>query len=913
MIGRGAGRTLAAAALLGMLAATAAAGPPMVTAVELASAYPLPEPQVRAAIGDLAGKPLGRDAVRATLERLWASRRFSMIRVQEIPGPAGVVLRYELTQRPLIRRIAWRGRSGIDLGEAVTTAGLGIGEEASPERLARAEHDLLARYRREGYLAARVRFETTAVPGSSERDVTVVLESGERARIGVVRLVGDSGPPAEQVRKTLALKAGAPYRESLLLDRARAAEERIRRDGHYRARVTARPDWRADVNHVDLEIEVTAGPRVRVEFEGRSALSESRLRSRLTFADSGSTDTFEQEASAHQVEAAYREDGYHFATVTPRPTRDADGDIIQFVIDEGPRVTVESVTVSGLHGVSAEQLAKRIETAPAGLVRRGLFRQATLDRDVRVLLAYLRSLGHPEAAVGPPEVRFSEDRTRARVVIPVVEGPRLAVGAVSVDGARIFTRSELEAALPFRPGVPWETRQPDDGQRAIEQLYAGRGYHGARVRVDTNRRDATIDVHYHIDEGEQTRIGRVLLRGLVLARERVVRRALPFQPGDVLIPDKLIIGQRRLGEFAAFDSVSIDPLRPPPDPFADVDVSLRERKPWHLDLGVGYSDADGGRAFVEVGHDNLFGTGTSVSIRQRVSAGGDVTSLAQRTDVLGRVPFVLGTPWWLDVDVFQQTRQELGYDVRQYGIWLDAHRELFAERIRGLRGNLRYRIESSRYSDVDPTLLTVDVEPGHQLIVSVTPMLTLDRRDDPLDPTRGSFHQLSVETGARGLGSEVQFVKGLLETRWFFDWVPKTVVATAGRLGLAAPYGSTTALAIQDRFFAGGATTIRGYREDRVGPLDARGNPAGGNATAILNLEWRFPLYRWLGGAVFVDSGSVTPEIADLRLGAFRTGTGGGLRIKTPVGPIRFDVGYALHSIRDDSRTQFHITFGNPF
>jgi outer membrane protein assembly factor BamA len=192
-------------------------------------------------------------------------------------------------------------------------------------------------------------------------------------------------------------------------------------------------------------------------------------------------------------------------------------------------------------------------------------------------------------------------------------------------------------------------------------------------------------------------------------------------------------------------------------------------------------------------------------------------------------------------------------------------------------------------------------------------MLTLDRRDEPLDPTRGSFHQLSVETGARFLGGDVQFVKGQFETRWFFDWVPKTVIATAGRLGLAAPYGGTPALVIQDRFFAGGATTIRGFRENRVGPLDARGNPTGGNATAILNLEWRFPLFRWLGGAVFVDSGTVTPEIGDLRLSAFQTGAGGGLRIKTPVGPIRFDVGYALQPNPNQARTQLHITFGNPF
>ena len=186
-----------------------------------------------------------------------------------------------------------------------------------------------------------------------------------------------------------------------------------------------------------------------------------------------------------------------------------------------------------------------------------------------------------------------------------------------------------------------------------------------------------------------------------------MRRTLPFRSGDVLIPDKLLDGQRRLGEFAAFDAVSVDPLRPPPNPFADVEVTLRERKPWHLDFGVGYSNADGARGFIELGHDDVFGTGASVSIRQRLSAGGDSTSWAERTDVLGRVPFVLGTPWWVDVDIFQESSGQLGYDLAHAGIWVDAHRELFPERIKGLRGDLRYRLESVRYSNVDPTLATV--------------------------------------------------------------------------------------------------------------------------------------------------------------------------------------------------------------
>ena len=109
-MGRRAWIALATAALLHTFAAPGAAAPPMVTAVELSSSHPLPEQQVRAVIGDLTGKPLSRDAVRDALERLWGLGLFSAIRVDEIPTPGGGVrLRYELTQRSLIRKISWEG------------------------------------------------------------------------------------------------------------------------------------------------------------------------------------------------------------------------------------------------------------------------------------------------------------------------------------------------------------------------------------------------------------------------------------------------------------------------------------------------------------------------------------------------------------------------------------------------------------------------------------------------------------------------------------------------------------------------------------------------------------------------------------------------------------------------------------
>src|SRR5262249_13546333 len=136
------------------------------------------------------------------------------------------------------------------------------------------------------------------------------------ARFGDVRLEGVLGLPAETAARVLGLRAGSRYREAAVRDRVRALEERLRRDGFLEARVTARPPSRdAASGRGGLVVDVAAGRRYAVAFAGRRALAESALRGRLTFVDSGEVDDFEVEASARQLEAVYREQGYAFARV----------------------------------------------------------------------------------------------------------------------------------------------------------------------------------------------------------------------------------------------------------------------------------------------------------------------------------------------------------------------------------------------------------------------------------------------------------------------------------------------------------------------------------------------------------------------------------------------------------------------
>src|SRR5262249_11248362 len=291
---------------LGLPAATLAA-PPIVTGIDLVSPYRLPEDRVRAAIGRLTGDPLAREAVRSSIARLWELGLFSAIRVVEVTDAAGVRLRYVLTPRPLVGSVTWTGETGLDLAELAAVAGFATGEEASPERLERARRDLLARYHREGFLAASVRIDVHAVPDSAELDVTVALDSGERARIGQVEITGDTGATVPELARWLDLRRGRAYGERVVREQVRALQERLRREGFFTARVSASaPRWDPASNRVDLTVTVTAGPRFRVELEGRSALSEKTLRSRLTFPLSGVVDQFEEQAAARELEAVYQ-------------------------------------------------------------------------------------------------------------------------------------------------------------------------------------------------------------------------------------------------------------------------------------------------------------------------------------------------------------------------------------------------------------------------------------------------------------------------------------------------------------------------------------------------------------------------------------------------------------------------------
>jgi outer membrane protein insertion porin family len=591
--------------------------------------------------------------------------------------------------------------------------------------------------------------------------------------------------PPDEIADAFDLEEGDRYRERAVKDGVEAVTAFLHGRGYFDTRVHATTlPWNPATNQVAVDLQVSEGPRYEVEFTGNKALSDKALSRRLNLADRGPIDTFVIETAARTIEAAYRERGYAFFKATGAIEERNGVRLIRFEVVEGPRGFVKEVAITGSLEVPARTLLQRMELRP-GRFFATPFRADLLDADVAALQAYLRAQGFAEAVVGPARVSWNADRTEARITIPVIEGPRLRVGAIRVEGASLVAPAEILAAVPLSRGSVWDPDRAEQGARAVRRLYERLGASSTDVRVEKTREDGEITVTYQITEGPQTRIGRVLVRGTLLTRQSVIRERLPFTTGDPLDPDRLLMGQSQVADLGVFERVDVEPLQPPETPFADVEVIVRERKPWRFEFGAGYGTDEGVRGFAEVGYDNLFGTGRSLRLRQKLNAGGEASAFGARTDLIYREPWAFGTHWDGEARLFWEYRQALGYDFERAGVRTQMAGDLWPEHVRGLEGSVWYRFYQIRRFNIDPDLADSTIVPGRNRVASVAGALTLDRRDAPLDPRRGSLNFVSFETAAEPLGGDVSFLKARLETSWAFSLLPPTVLSLAARTGHA--------------------------------------------------------------------------------------------------------------------------------
>jgi outer membrane protein insertion porin family len=632
--------------------------------------------------------------------------------------------------------------------------------------------------------------------------------------------------------------------------------------------------------------------------------------------------------------------------------------------------TVRKVEIHGNSTYKTGTLKKFLRTRGRGgfpFYRSRPLRPDYIRFDRLSLQDYYRRHGFLEARVDSVPLHFNQKGTEAEVHFWLTEGPRARVESVRFEGVGPVPEDKLRDALQLKPGDPLDIPKQDMSRGAVEEEYAERGYIAASVRDSLEVEGTNVRIVYRIAPGPKTVLDSLIVEGTSKTKPRFVEREVTIKPGELLARSKLVRSQQRIYDSGFYSDVRFD--RGDIDSVtnaANLIVDVRERKMGWIDLGIGYGTVDQLRLTSQIGQRNLFRDGirlvASGLVGVRVKRGTNLIRTPPYVEMhptalqLGdsRIDLVLSRPWNLGVRVGTAVGAFAEHVRPTAGDFLFPPYEAY-----GASGALSYdfaanwhsRLSYEHRNVISDTTNIYSVTGESYTINRVIGSLEWDKRDNPFEPRRGYDLIGSSSFVGGALSGSAQFVKHLAMGVAFRPVGRATVAAFRLRGGLTNPKASEDSgvpvtgpidlIPAEERFYTGGANTVRGYGENELGTravLDANGQPlknsvyrVGGRVLLLANAELRRRLFGPFGAEAFLDVGNVWERPTDVKLsnilrftdGAgyndMRYSAGLGLRIATPIGPFRLDYGWKVRMARPDQpdpvsgRGNFHFSVGQAF
>ena len=535
------------------------------------------------------------------------------------------------------------------------------------------------------------------------------------------------------------------------------------------------------------------------------------------------------------------------------------------------------------------------------------------------------------------------------MVFPVAEGPHYRIADVSFQGNSVISSAKLAEAVPLPKGEPYRPVLRERSLRKIQELYWELGYNDMESTIATRRSKeaGTLDAIVTITENAQGVIRDIVVEGNENTSDNLIRTQLEVKPGDILNLKKLANSRRNLYHTGAYSMVEItrteitpetsfqsaDQSSAPPSALprafqkpVRLTVKVRELQPFQIRYGGFYDTERGPGALVDITNRNSLGSARTIGLRTRYDSQLKEARLYFTAPLLRRFPVSTTASPYIRrefhpaiVNSSDPSKDSDAFTVDRIGFSLQQEAKFYKKYVL----NYGYRIEKSRtYQPVPDPVLPFDVR---QRIASLTTSLTRETRDDVLDATKGDFFSHAFQYSPKLIGSQLQFIKYFGQYFRYFplqkpkvelftnkELRPRLVYATGVRVGLAKGLAGQE-VTLSERFTAGGATTIRGFEQNSVGPIAPITKVYGGDAMLVLNNEIRFPLIWKLDGVGFLDVGNVYRHVSDLSITDIRKAGGLGLRVHTPWFLLRLDYGVKLDRRAGESFGRLFFSIGQAF
>lgn len=909
---------------------------------------------------------LDRDKIATSIRTLYRTGDYADIRAIEVPSEGGVRLDFVVRENLYFNQVTIQGlRPPPSESSAVASMQIALGEVYRRESLDDAVKHLQTILQEEGLYEARVSPETVPHPDTHQMDVIVHVEQGPRATVKSVQITNNTEYSDKEILSKLKMKAGSEVESA----RIQKGTERIRKflvkKGHLSGRAAIRRgEYDAASNTIPLTLEVSAGPLVKVEVRG-AGISKGDLRRLLPIYQEGAVDQDLLEEGKRNIRERLEREGYFDATVSyVTSTQEATGkgtkggeteEVITYTIERGERHKLVGIEITGNRYFGTDLLKGRLQIYAAAFASRGRFSRRLLESDRQSMENLYRANGFLDAKVDAQVTdNYEHKESDLFVRFAVHEGEQTRVASLKIEGNHAFTDDEILGVVASSPGQPFSDFNVSTDRANILAMYYNEGFPEADIQATSEEAETPeqqtvkeVRLQYHITEGPQTRVKRILIAGYNHTRPGIIRRQVSIESNEPLRAGEVVDTQRRLYNLGIFNRVTVAPQNPTgTDPNKDVVVLVEEAKRYTLAYGGGFevqrlastTNPTGGeiqaapRGILEISKLNLTGRADSLSLKLRGSTLQGRALLAYsapNTFANPKLSFQATTYFekTQDINTFSETRYEGSVQLtQQYST----------------RTSLLYRYSFRKVLVSNLKIPSEEIPLFQQptLVSQFGMSWVRDSRDNPAEATKGTFNTADLGVADTKFGSSASFLRFLFQNSSYHPIKRRFSFARSIRIGILEPYRDTVSLSfppvttdplprlipLPERFFGGGGTSLRGFALNQAGPRDATtGFPVGGQALLVLNQEFRFPMRlpfvgSRLGGTLFYDGGNVYSRLRRVtlrwsspkpvfdpanpttclfnctnELNYFSHTIGFGIRYSTPVGPIRVDIGYQLN------------------
>ncbi len=920
------------------------------------STQPVTSDQLPALVAVKPGEPLDVRLVRQTIHNLYATGRYKDVEVEATRAGDGVRVTFVTQPSWFIGLVGVTGVPGPPTpGHLINVTELEAGEPHSEEKTAYAEQQIRGLLKENGFYLAGVEIVENKHPEYQQIDVVFEVDAGERAGLGEVIVAPDPRLTlsADELRRIAKWREDKPLTQRRVRRGLERIEKYLQQRHHWQAQAR-KVDlvYDPDVNRVDVVLHIVPGPRVMVRLDGAD-FSPAQLQKYLPIFEEGDVDEDLLSEGASNLRDYLQTQGYFSASVEHFLVRDSEEEVhVVYRVERGPRQRLSSIRIAGNRYFDLETIRERLLIQEKTFQqRRGRFSQSLLERDVGAIEELYRTNGFRDVKVtSRVNSNFGGKTGNLAVFLTIEEGPLTLVSDLTILGTEQIPVEEFLPELSSARGQPFSEINVATDRDLILGYYYDEGFQDARFgwRYDAAGSPNRVSVEYKIEEGEPLRVRGPIVSGLHHTRETLVDRQIRIFPDEPLSQTAMLETQRRLYDLGVFSKVDVDLQNPDgEEPSKNVLVQVEEARRWSVGVGGGAEFARIGgntgdltspvgnasfspRVTLEFTRLNLRGKGHTASLRTRFS------------DLQQRALFTYENPRWTGSDRWRMTVSSLfdtSRNVRTFtGQRLEGafqlHHKLSKPSTALYRFTYRRTSIDENSLQISPGLIPRASQPVRVGLLGGT--YIQDRRDEPTDATKGLYNTVDLGLASGAWASEPDFFRILGQNSSYHRLPGRLIVARTLQLGFMFPWGEVLQVSpdstafpdqasnpdlripLSERFFFGGANSHRGFPINQAGPRDpVTGFPIGGGAVLLNSVELRFPLVgENIGGVLFHDAGNaysrpgrisfrgkqkpitVDDQIAGYEFDYMVHAVGFGLRYRTPIGPIRLDLGYSVNPPR---------------